>query len=62
MNRLGNTDVQQILTNGIDYGIVLLPVLGVLGIIIGFMALMGGRMTSLLWNGPERCLGMAHLC
>jgi hypothetical protein len=44
VNRLGNTDVQQILTNGIDYGIVLLPVIGVLGIIVGFLTLMGGRM------------------
>ncbi len=44
MGRLGNQDVAQILNNGIDYGIVLLPVIGVLGIIIGFVALMAGRM------------------
>ena len=44
MNRLGNQDVAHILNNGIDYGIVLLPILGVLGIIVGFIALMGGRM------------------
>jgi hypothetical protein len=44
MNRLGNQDVAQILNNGIDYGIVLLPILGVLGLIVGFMALMAGRM------------------
>ncbi len=44
MNRLGNQDVAQILNNGIDYGIILLPILGVLGIIIGFIVLMGARM------------------
>ncbi len=44
MGRLGNQDVAVILNNGIDYGIVLLPILGVLGLIIGFVALMAGRM------------------
>ncbi len=44
MSRLGNQDVAQILNNGIDYGIVLLPILGVLGLIVGFVALMAGRM------------------
>ena len=44
MGRLGNQDVIAILNRAIDYGLLVLPVLGVLGVIVGFLALIAGKM------------------